>query len=240
MTSLLNVAATCQATRALGPGWRAAVWVQGCPLNCAGCLAPEWIPDRPARAVRPDQLAAELLGDPRVTGLTFSGGEPMAQAGLLAATALEARRHRELTLICFTGLRLERLRQDADPGVLALLAQIDVLIDGPYVATLNDGTGLRGSTNQRVHQLTDRLRDTAYDFVGRRRDAEVQLTGGAALLVGVPPLGLAAALDQASARFARSLRDGPLRDQPLITAPSTSSAGPLSRPVAASAPEGRS
>ncbi|MER7753319.1 hypothetical protein [Kitasatospora sp. NPDC097643] len=36
-------------------------------------MSPGWIPDRPARAVAPDDLAAELLADPLVIGLTLSG-----------------------------------------------------------------------------------------------------------------------------------------------------------------------
>ena len=45
----LNVAAVCQATRALGPGLRAVVWVQGCPCRCPGCVAPDWMALKPAR-----------------------------------------------------------------------------------------------------------------------------------------------------------------------------------------------
>jgi transposase InsO family protein len=43
-------------------------------------VSPEWIPDRAARLVPPGELAAEILADETVSGLTFSGGEPMAQA----------------------------------------------------------------------------------------------------------------------------------------------------------------
>jgi pyruvate-formate lyase-activating enzyme len=39
----LNIAATCQATYALGPGLRSAVWVQGCPFRCPGCISPDWV-----------------------------------------------------------------------------------------------------------------------------------------------------------------------------------------------------
>jgi anaerobic ribonucleoside-triphosphate reductase activating protein len=192
---MLNVAATCRATRALGPGLRAAVWVQGCPLRCRGCLAPDWIPFRPARALSPAELAAELLAEPGVSGLTFSGGEPMAQAAGLARAARLARRERPLSLICFTGFRLERLRsRPPSPGVDDLLDEVDVLIDGPYLPELNDGRGLRGSANQRVHFLTGRLREVGYDFAGRPRQAEVRLGVGETFLVGVPPPGLTAAL----------------------------------------------
>lgn len=200
----LNVAATRVGTHALGPGRRSVVWVQGCPFRCAGCLAPEWIPNRAARQVQPAELADELLADPGVTGLTLSGGEPMAQAGGLAALVRAALVRRHLSVICFTGYRLERLRaRPPVPGVIELLGLVDVLIDGQYVAGLDDGRGLRGSSNQRVHHLTPRLAGCGYDFTGGPRTAEITVDGPTALLVGVPPTGLLAAFDSV-VRDARS------------------------------------
>ena len=196
---LLNVAATCRATRALGPGVRAVVWVQGCPLNCRGCVAPEWIPYHVARLVNPKDLANELLTRQDITGLTFSGGEPMLQAAGLAALARYARQQRpHLSLICFTGFGLEYLRNHPPAlGVDELLSQIDVLIDGPYVAARNDNRGLRGSTNQRVHYLTKRLHPNEYDFRAKPRQAEIYVENGSLLLVGVPPSGLLTAFESA-------------------------------------------
>ena len=183
----VQVAESCTGTRALGPGLRSAVWVQGCPFRCRGCIAPDWIPQRPVREVRPDDLAAELLADPAVTGLTFSGGEPMAQATALAAVIRAARRKRDVTLICFTGYRLAELgRRPPDPGVGDLLAETDVLIDGRYVAARNDNHGLRGSDNQRVHMLTDRLAAVYEELAGGPRRTEIRLRERSAMLVGVP------------------------------------------------------
>jgi anaerobic ribonucleoside-triphosphate reductase activating protein len=198
--SFVNVAATCSATHALGPGVRSVVWVQGCPLRCPECLAPEWIPDREARLVSPAALAAELLADERVAGLTISGGEPMAQAAALARMVRAARTVRELTVICFSGYRLARLRGKNGPvGAESLLDEIDVLIDGPYVAARNDGRGLRGSSNQRIHHLTGRSR--GYDFENGPRAAELHFSGSDARLVGVPAPGLLEALARVPAQL---------------------------------------
>jgi anaerobic ribonucleoside-triphosphate reductase activating protein len=202
----LNIAATWVGTRALGPGRRSVAWVQGCPFRCAGCVAPDWIPDRSATSFSSSELAARLLTDPHVTGLTFSGGEPMMQAAGLAATARAARRHRPLSLICFTGFRLERLRADPpSAGVADLLAEVDVLIDGVYAAPLNDGRGLRGSTNQRVHHLTGRLLAWDADLVSGPRTVEVAVSGPEAVLIGVPPAGFVEVFDSAVDRLAGRL-----------------------------------
>jgi anaerobic ribonucleoside-triphosphate reductase activating protein len=207
---LLNIAATCAATHALGPGMRAVVWVQGCPHRCQGCIAPDWIPLRLARLVRPEILAEELLSHAAVTGLTFSGGEPMLQAAGLARLVQHARQERPLSLICFSGFTLEQLRHDPPgPGVADLLGEIDVLIDGLYIAAANDNRGLRGSTNQRIHYLTDRLTAEDCDFAGGLRQVEIQVGSGQALLVGVPPAGVAAMFDTAIRRANVLLSPGP-------------------------------
>jgi anaerobic ribonucleoside-triphosphate reductase activating protein len=115
----------------------------------------------------------------------------MMQAAGLAAMLVNARASRELNVICFTGSTLERLHtHPPGPGVAELLAQVDLLIDGPYVAALNEGRGLRGSRNQRFHYLTDRLLPWADELEGGKRQAEIHVLGDEALLVGVPPLGV--------------------------------------------------
>ncbi|BEL06365.1 4Fe-4S single cluster domain-containing protein [Actinoplanes sichuanensis] len=191
---VLNVAALTPGTRALGPGLRSVLWVQGCPFRCPGCIAENWIPDRPATTMTPAQAARALAVQPDLQGVTFSGGEPMEQAAGLTEVITSMRRDRDLDLICFTGYRLERLRdRPPNPGVPGLLAAVDVLIDGLYRDDRNDGRGLRGSTNQRVHHLTDRLTGTDYDFTGRARTIELQQAGDDLLMVGVPDPVLASA-----------------------------------------------
>lgn len=201
VAATLNIAATCAATEALGPGRRAVAWVQGCPFRCAGCIAPEWIPDHPAEPMTPRALADRLLADPAVVGLTFSGGEPMQQAAGLAETIVLARRQRDLSLICFTGYRLKRLRtRPPNGGVARLLAEVDVLVDGLYVQDLDDDRGLRGSTNQCVHHLTDRLSADGYDFEGRARAVEVRLVSDGIQVIGLPTRAATAALDMVMPR----------------------------------------
>ena len=195
---VVNVAETCVGTRALGPGIRSVVWVQGCPLHCRGCIAPDWIPQRQARLVLPEQLAAELLAEPGVSGLTLSGGEPMLQASSLAAMVRAARRRRDVNVICYSGFTLSELRERPPaPGVPDLLEQVDVLIDGPYQEAANDDRGLRGSSNQVVHHLTGRLIGASQTLAGGPRTAEIRVRDRSVLLVGVPPACLARDIDRA-------------------------------------------
>lgn len=185
----LNIAALCPATRALGPGKRFAVWVQGCPFDCPNCASPDWKPIRPAERISPEALAEKVLAVNDLEGITLSGGEPMLQAAGLLRFVRLIQKERRLSVICYTGFTLEALREKNDPVIKGLLSVIDVLVDGPYIDRLNDNKGWRGSSNQAVHFLTGRYEDRAMEFEGRRRDVEVHLRGDHYLLVGVRPMG---------------------------------------------------
>lgn len=127
----------------------------------------------------------------------------MEQAGALAALAQLARRKKDLDLICFTGYRYERLvKNPPNGGVPALLAQIDVLIDGPFVQALNDGVGLRGSSNQRVIHLTSRLSD--YDLGSSTRKMEITVRDGELAFVGIPTPAMASALERVHVEVERT------------------------------------
>ena len=188
----LNIAAIVPHTQALGPGTRAAIWVQGCPFRCPGCVAPDWIPFVAATRLTPEEIL-ERIDLNKITGITFSGGEPMAQAAELAALIRLARQKKDLDLICFTGYRYERLlKHPPNQGVPQLIAEVDVLIDGPYIQALNDSIGLRGSSNQRVIYLTSKLKDHILE--SGTRHLEVTVTDGELAFVGIPTPGMTAAI----------------------------------------------
>lgn len=203
---MLNLAAFSPRTQALGPGLRAVLWVQGCPFNCLGCIAPAWIPFRSAIQLTPEEILGKI-DLPSLAGLTFSGGEPMEQANDLASVAKLARGKKDLNIICFTGYRYERLLKDPpNPGVAALLAEIDLLIDGPYIQSKSESIGLRGSANQRFIHLTNRLAD--HDFASQKRTVEITVTNGQMEFIGIPTPSIKAAMDRAGlAAMERTQRD---------------------------------
>ena len=115
-----------------GPGLRFTVFTQGCPHRCPGCHNPE------------------LSGNPLTDGLTLSGGEPFCQAAECAALARIAR-ERGLNVWAYTGYTYKRLLAGEVPDALALLEQVDVLVDGPFVEAEKSYAALfRGSANQRL------------------------------------------------------------------------------------------
>ncbi len=157
----LQVAQLVPCTEAEGPGRRFALWLQGCPLRCPGCCNPEMLPfEGGSRMSLADILARiqEAAEKEGVEGITLLGGEPLAHAAPAVALARGVRLL-SLTVMVFSGYTLEEALALPDPAVRELLDLTDILVDGPYVRELPE-TNRRwiGSSNQRVHFLTDRYR----------------------------------------------------------------------------------
>lgn len=182
---ILNIAHLCPSTAALGPWNRFAIWVQGCPFTCPGCLAPEWIPFKVANTISVESLAEAIIRQETIEGITLSGGEPLMQAGRLATLLRLVRAVRpELTVIVFSGFVREQLVWEE---ASALLSYVDLLIDGQYVNKLNDGRGLRGSSNQQFHFLTDRLLPYRETILNNRPGMEFHFLNDGVLSAGIPP-----------------------------------------------------
>lgn len=185
-TLTLSISRTADRTAVLGPGLRAVIWVRGCPLRCAGCVAPEDLPFT-GGTTRTVADLARWLGDlpAEITGVTFSGGEPMAQAAGLGALVDRIRADRDWSVMSFTGYTVEHLRRHGDAAQRDLLRRLDILVDGPYQQERHADLLWRGSANQRLLYLTDRHRPPAQD---RSAGIELQVTGEDLRWIGVPPV----------------------------------------------------
>jgi anaerobic ribonucleoside-triphosphate reductase activating protein len=184
MTTTLNLAHICPLTQSLGPGNRFVVWVQGCPFNCKGCVSPAWIPFKKAQIVEVGDLAEAITQREEITGITLSGGEPMMQAGRLAHLLRLVKAQRpELNVIIFSGFTMKQMVWDEAQG---LLNQCDLLVDGNYIENLNDGHGLRGSSNQQIHFLTDKLLPFKDEILAPRSSVELHLLDDGVLMTGIP------------------------------------------------------
>jgi anaerobic ribonucleoside-triphosphate reductase activating protein len=86
----------------------------------------------------------------------------------------------------FTGFLLENAREMPDPAVQELLAHTDILVDGPYLREQPE-TARRwiGSSNQRVHFLSDRC-DPGDPRWLQRNTLEIRLRDGELSVNGFP------------------------------------------------------
>lgn len=168
--TLLTVNRLATSVRALGPGRRVALWVQGCTLGCAGCASTDtWNADAsPASEIEglAHQLEAHLAGH---TGLTITGGEPFQQGPALAQLLQRLNRRgllAERDVLIFTGYSPARARHLC-PQLWDLA---DALVAGPYLPHRPGTQWLRASQNQQLLLNTD----LACRRYARREEANVE------------------------------------------------------------------
>lgn len=138
-----------------GPGWRIALWTQGCTVRCTDvCLSPHLLEAGGGRRYSVSQVVAAILSTARQTslpveGITVLGGEPSDQAAAVAAVAA-AMRAANLSVMVYSGRPYSRLSAD-------FLADVDILVDGPFMPDAYDESlPWRGSANQSMLLLSDR------------------------------------------------------------------------------------
>jgi len=153
---LLNVAAWLPRSRANGPGTRMVLWLQGCPFRCPQCQNPDYLQFKLNQVLTVDRVWQVFDQLPALHGISFSGGEPFAQAIALADLASRVRAAGK-TVVCWSGYRLEHLRSGHVKGAAQLLEHVDLLIDGLFVRDLAGNFVLRGSQNQQLHFLSGRI-----------------------------------------------------------------------------------
>lgn len=133
-----------------GDGLRVVLWVAGCSHACKECHNPiTWDVNGglPFDEDAERELFAALDKD-YISGLTFSGGDPLHPSNRDAVTAL-AKKAKTLfpdkTIWLYTGFDWEAVRS------LAIVPYLDVIVDGRFRIELKD-TKLhwKGSSNQRV------------------------------------------------------------------------------------------
>ena len=132
-----------------GPGLRTTLFTQGCPHHCPGCHNPETWDFEGGYEATTDQILGFVRFNPLSRGVTFSGGEPFAQAEGFAqiAKALKAGAYE---VASYTGYTFEELLNGTE-AQRALLSQLDVLIDGKFIqAEKSLELAFRGSRNQRI------------------------------------------------------------------------------------------
>src|SRR5262245_45400488 len=184
----LQVAQIVPCTEAEGPGRRFALWFQGCPLRCPGCCNPEMLPFDGGTPMSLEDVVSRLAESAEKNGLegiTLLGGEPLAHAAAGAALA-RAAHERGLDVMVFTGYLLEEAQGMSDPAIAALLAEPDILVDGPYVRELPE-TRRRwiGSSNQRVHFLSERCDPNDPRWLSKNT-LEIRLRDGELTVNGFP------------------------------------------------------
>lgn len=140
-----------------GPGFRLAVFTQGCPHHCPGCHNPETHDPHGGHDAHTQEIIAAMEKNPLLAGVTLTGGEPLMQPQACLEIARAAHAAGK-NVWCYTGFTFEALMREGDADRLALLREIDVLVDGPFLlAQRSLDVRFRGSRNQRLVDVKESL-----------------------------------------------------------------------------------
>ena len=140
-----------------GPGVRVSLFVSGCTHHCEECFNPEtwdFSYGSPFGEAEIERILT-LLSPDHIRGLSLLGGEPFEPANQGPVLELVRRVRKELpqkTIWCYTGYLYEELAAgEIGDHSRALLEELDVLVDGPFLlAQRTLALPWRGSANQRL------------------------------------------------------------------------------------------
>jgi len=148
-----------------GPGIRVSLFVSGCTHHCKECFNPEtwdFAYGAPFTDAETEAILKHLT-PAHIKGLSVLGGEPFEPRNQETVLNLVRRVRQEYPhkdIWCYSGYLFEALR-DGKVGShsRALLEELDVLVDGPFVIEQKDlSLRFRGSANQRLIDVPESLK----------------------------------------------------------------------------------
>ena len=142
-----------------GDGLRVVLWVAGCSHGCKDCQNPiTWDPQGglPFTEEEKKEIFQEL-DKAYISGITFSGGDPLHPANIREVTALAGeirQRYPEKTIWLYTGYLWKEIVD------LEIVNYLDVVVDGKFISAQKDITlPWRGSSNQKVIDVPSTLKE---------------------------------------------------------------------------------
>lgn len=157
-----------------GDGLRVILWLSGCSHHCYNCQNPQtWNPDSgiPFDESAKQEIFNELSKD-YISGITFSGGDPLHENNLDEILSLIQKiriSFPEKTIWLYTGFNFDELKSiyEIDSEYCLdtvwisrwkIISNTDVLVDGEYIDEQKDLTlKWRGSKNQHVIDVEQSL-----------------------------------------------------------------------------------
>ena len=142
----INVLSIIRGTTVDGPGFRTSIYLAGCTHRCPGCHNPGSWDFKGGTPMAIDEIMAIVREED--FDVTLSGGDPLCspEATLSLVKALKAD-NRNIWL--FSGYTWEEII--TNPLLKEIAANVDVIVDGPFIEALKDPDLLfRGSSNQRL------------------------------------------------------------------------------------------
>lgn len=144
-----------------GLGWRAVLFVSGCPHHCPGCHNQEAQDFNYGQEFNEKEILERIKENSILKGITISGGEPLCRENIPEVLKFikDVKKVRpEFNVWCYSGYTLEQLMNRNDDITNKCLKEIDVLVDGQFIQGKKDPTlKFRGSSNQRIIDVKNTL-----------------------------------------------------------------------------------
>lgn len=141
-----------------GDGLRVVLWVAGCDHCCPECQNPiTWDPNGglPFTEAERAEIFTELDKD-YISGITFSGGDPLHPANITEVTELAGeirKKYPNKTIWLYTGSLWDEIRNEE------IVKYLDVCVDGEFEVQKKDlKLKWKGSSNQRVINVPETIR----------------------------------------------------------------------------------
>ena len=146
-----------------GLGWRAVLFVSGCPHHCPGCHNKEAQDFNYGEEFNKEDILNRIKENSILKGITISGGEPLCKQNIKEVSEFisDVKSVRpEFNIWCYSGYTFEQLQNRNDEITNEALNKIDVLVDGQFIESRKNPTlKFRGSDNQRILNVQECLKE---------------------------------------------------------------------------------
>lgn len=145
-----------------GEGWRAVLFVSGCPHNCPGCHNKEAQDFNYGQEFNKQEILERIKNNSILKGITISGGEPLCKENInevhnFIKDVKEI--NPDFNIWCYSGYTLDELLERNDDDTNKCLNDIDILVDGEFKIDKKDPRlKFRGSSNQRILDVKSSLK----------------------------------------------------------------------------------
>jgi len=145
-----------------GLGWRAVLFVSGCPHHCPGCHNKEAQDFNYGTEFNKEEILNRIKDNSILNGITISGGEPLCKENVKEVCEFikDVKKIKpNFNVWCYSGYTFEQLLERNDEYTNECLNEIDVLVDGEFKLDKKDPTlKFRGSSNQRILDVKNTLK----------------------------------------------------------------------------------
>ena len=137
-----------------GLGWRAVLFVSGCPHHCPGCHNKQAQDYNYGEEFNKQEILNRIQKNSILKGITVSGGEPLCKENIAEVVDFikDVKKIKpNFNIWCYTGYTMEELEKREDAITQEALNEIDILVDGEFKEAQKDPSlKFRGSKNQRI------------------------------------------------------------------------------------------